>query len=113
MPKHPFGSSDAPQLCGDHRVAGGVVLPDLQLAAHLAPDAHVAPVYLAAVVAAGTLREGEEEEEGQRTCALARTRRREAGGGLTGMLWRSRMLERSMQETTQQKSRMGMQQHQP
>lgn len=49
-------------------MVGGVVLPDLHLTAHLAPHAGVAPHYLAAVVAAGPLREVEEEAERQRTC---------------------------------------------
>lgn len=52
-------------------MVGGVVLPDLHLAAHLAPDAGVAPVQLAAVVAEGPLRE---EEEGARTSAGGRGR---------------------------------------
>lgn len=39
-------------LRGDHRVAGGLVPPDLQLATHLAPGASVAPHRLAAVVTA-------------------------------------------------------------
>lgn len=66
-------------------MAGGVVLPDLQLAAHLAPDARVAPVNLAAVVAAGALGEEEEEEEGGQRTSL-RGGRGVLRGGLTGML---------------------------
>lgn len=108
------GRSGAHQLRGDHRVAGGVGLPDLHLAAHLAPDAGEAPGDLAAVVAEGPLCE---EEEGGRTSVGGRAGGRvcegSARGGLTGMLWRSRMLPRRMQETTQQKSSKGMQQHQP
>lgn len=53
-------------------------------------------------------RRGEERQwVGGRVCEGS------ARGGLTGMLWRSRMLPRRMQETTQQKSSKGMQQHQP
>lgn len=73
-------ASRAYHLRGDHRVAGGVVVPDLQLAAHLAPDARVAPVYLAAVVAEGALREEEEEEEGGQRTSL---RTGGGGGGVT------------------------------
>lgn len=71
-------------------MVGGVVLPDLQLAAHLAPDAGVAPVHLAAVVAAGALREAEGggKEGRERTCirAVRRGEREADSRGCCGAL---------------------------
>ena len=52
-------------LSGDHWGAVWLVLPDLQLAVHLAPDARVTPIDLAAVVAARAL-QVEEDTDGER-----------------------------------------------
>lgn len=51
-------------LCGDHWASAWLVLPYLQLPVHLAPDARVTPIDLAAVVAARAL-QVEEDTEGE------------------------------------------------